>query len=123
MARLFKATPTSPELMAGQVSEGPPVIVKGQVVAATTPLASFTWSMKVPLAVGVPVIAPVEVLRVRPAGRVPVDSEKVKGAVPPVTVMAGLLNAMPTSPELTAGQVSEGAAAMVKGQQIGRAHV
>ncbi len=85
--------------------DGPVTIVKGQVVVATTPLASFTWSVKVPGAVGVPVMAPVLVFSVRPLGSVPV-TEKVYGAVPPLTTGAGLFSATPTSPELTAGQVS-----------------
>jgi hypothetical protein len=38
------------------------------------------------VAVGVPVIAPVEVLRVSPAGSVPLVSDQVKGVVPPVAV-------------------------------------
>jgi hypothetical protein len=42
MAGLFTATPTWKELEDGQVSEGGPVIVTGQLTAATTPLASFT---------------------------------------------------------------------------------
>ena len=77
MAGLFNAAPTSPELTAGHVSEGPPVIVNGHGLAAATPLASFTPMLKAPLVVGVPVIAPVEALSVRPAGRVPVATEKV----------------------------------------------
>src|ERR1017187_5709351 len=116
MAGLVNATPTSPELTAEQASEGPATIVKGQVPVATTPLASVTLMVKVPAAVGVPVMAPVVALSVKPAGRVPVATEKVNGAVPPETVMAGLLNATPTSPELTAEQVSDGAALIVKGQ-------
>jgi hypothetical protein len=51
--------------------------VKGQVTAAATPWASFTWMVNVPVALGVPVMAPVEVFRVRPAGSVPLASEKV----------------------------------------------
>lgn len=42
-----------------------------QVVVPTLPRESVTWNEKVPLAVGVPVTAPVEVFRVRPAGSVP----------------------------------------------------
>jgi hypothetical protein len=34
------------------------------------PFESVTWILNVPEAVGVPVIAPVEVFNVRPAGRV-----------------------------------------------------
>ena len=113
IAGLLNATPTVPELVAGQLSEGPLVMVKGQVLAAATPLASFTWTVKLPLAVGVPLMAPVVVFSVRPAGRVPLDTEKVYGETPPVTVMAGLLKAAPTSPEVVAGQLSEGPPEMV----------
>jgi hypothetical protein len=62
--------------------------------------------LNVPDAVGVPVMAPVEVFRVKPAGNVP-TTENVYGLTPPLTVIAGLLNATPTSPVLapTAGQV------------------
>src|ERR1700735_3542842 len=89
-------------------------MVKGQVVAADAPLASLTWSVNVPEAVGVPLIAPVLVFSVRPLGRVPV-TEKVYGAIPPLTPGAGLFRATPTAPELTVGQVSITALAMVKG--------
>lgn len=51
--------------------------VKGQLTAAATPWRSFTWMVKVPVALGVPVMAPVEVFSVRPAGSVPLASEKV----------------------------------------------
>jgi hypothetical protein len=72
-----------------------------------------------PLAVGVPVIAPVVLSRVRPAGKLPaVTTENVNGAVPPVTVIAGLLIAAPTSPELTAGQLSTGTVATVNVQVV-----
>ena len=36
---------------------------------------------------GVPVIAPVPVLRLRPVGRVPVETPKVIAPVPPVSLM------------------------------------
>jgi hypothetical protein len=69
-------------------------------------LESVTVTDQVPAAVGVPVIAPVVMLRVNPAGRVP-TIEKVKGAVPPLTLIAGLLNGVPTAPEVpVAGQVT-----------------
>jgi hypothetical protein len=42
-----------------------------------------------PAAVGVPLITPAEE-RVRPGGRTPLESEKVKGAVPPVAVSVWL---------------------------------
>jgi hypothetical protein len=53
------------------------VTVKGQVTAATTPLESLTWTLNVPEALGVPVMAPFELFRVRPAGSVPLASENV----------------------------------------------
>ena len=119
-AGLFSGTPTSPELTAGQVSTTALAMVKGHMVVAATPLESFSWSVKVPEAVGVPVMAPVLVFSVRPLGRVPV-TEKVYGALPPLTTGAGLFSATPTSPELTAGQVRAGGGAMVKGQVVGDA--
>ena len=76
-AGLLKGTPTSPELTAEQVIVGGGTMVKGQVVPATIPLASFTWMVNVPLAVGVPVIAPVKGFSVRPMGSVPVATENV----------------------------------------------
>jgi hypothetical protein len=74
----FKATPTSPEFVDEQVTLGAATIVYRQVVATTTPFESVTWILKVPGAVGVPVMAPVEAFSVRPAGSVlPGASEKV----------------------------------------------
>ena len=49
-----------------------------------------------PAAVGVPLITPAEE-RVRPGGREPLETEKVKGPVPPVTVSVWL-KAAPTVP-------------------------
>jgi hypothetical protein len=116
IAGLLNATPTSPEVTAEQATDGAATMVKGQVPAAATPLASVTLIVNAPLEVGVPVIAPVVEFRLRPAGSVPVATENVYGAVPPVTVIAGLLNASPTSPELTVEQVTVGGGTMVKGQ-------
>lgn len=58
-----------------RLTAGP--IVKGQVTAAATPLTSFTWIVNVPVALGVPVMAPFKVFSVRPAGSMPLASEKV----------------------------------------------
>src|SRR5690348_1502013 len=59
-APLLNGTPTSPVVPeARHVSEGGGVIEYGQVVVAATPLASVTWILKLPAAVGVPVMAPV----------------------------------------------------------------
>src|ERR1039458_4934099 len=82
-------------------------MVIAQVPVPTTPLASVTLIVKVPAAVGVPVTAPVEVFRVRPAGNVPLPIENVYGAVPPVTVVGPLLNGTPTAPVLVPEQVTE----------------
>ena len=90
-------------------------MVKEQVPVAETPLASVTLMVNVPPAVGVPVIAPVEGFRVKPLGSVPVATENVYGATPPVTVIAGLLNTTPTSPTPIAEHVTEGGGTMVKG--------
>ena len=66
---------TSPELTDGQLIVGPLIMVKGQLLADTTPLASVTWMVKVPAAVGVPVMAPDDAFSVSPAGSVPADKE------------------------------------------------
>jgi hypothetical protein len=49
------------------------------LVKAVPPVESVTFAvkLKVPAVVGVPVIAPVELFRVRPAGREPAEMEKV----------------------------------------------
>ncbi len=51
------------------------------------PLLSTTLIVKskVPAADGVPVIAPVVVFRLKPAGREPAETEKVYGETPPLT--------------------------------------
>ena len=80
-ATMVKVTVQVPEAfgpkLAGQVNEGPLTIVNGQVPVAAIPFESFTWIVNVPVAVGVPVIAPVAVFSVRPAGSVPVATENV----------------------------------------------
>lgn len=73
----LKAAFTSPELTDGQLMMGALVMVNGQLLAETVPLASITWIVKVPGAVGVPVMAPDEVFSVRPTGSVPLATEKV----------------------------------------------
>jgi hypothetical protein len=116
MLGLFTAEPAVNELIPGHVSVGPAATAKAQLGVAVTPLESVAWMVKEPLAVGVPVMAPVEALSVRPAGRVdPLATVKVKGPTPPAGTIAELLKAAPTSP-LTAGQGTVGAAAMVKAQ-------
>jgi hypothetical protein len=76
-AGLLKGTLISPVVAAGQVIAGPAEIVIEQVAVAVTWLASFTWTVNAPVAVGVPVMAPVEALSDRPAGSAPVATEKV----------------------------------------------
>jgi hypothetical protein len=115
IAPLLKATPTSPLVTEEQLSVGPAMMVIAQVPVAETPLASTTLIVKLPAAVGVPVTAPVEAFSVRPAGSVP-TTEKVYGEVPPVTVIAPLLKATPTSPLVTEEQLSVGPAMIVIAQ-------
>ena len=67
---LLTGTPTSPVFVAEQVMEIEGVIVITHPVAVP-PSESVTLIEKLPEAVGVPVTAPVEVFRVRPAGSVP----------------------------------------------------
>ena len=61
-------------------------------VACTPGVESVTLTVKEkgPAEVGVPVIAPVVVFRVRPAGSAPEPMANVYGAVPPVTTIAEL---------------------------------
>lgn len=82
----------------------------GVLLVATTPLASVTSTENAPAVVGVPAIAPIGYW-VKPAGRVP-TTVKVNGAVPPVTLMAGLLKAVPTTPVLALEQFTMGAGAV-----------
>src|ERR1700689_1169080 len=119
IAPLLNGAPTSPVVpVAEQVTCGPEIIVYGQVVVAVTPFASVTWMEKEPAAAGVPVTAPVAVFSVRPAGNVP-TTENVYGAVPPVTVIAPLLNGAPTSPVVpVAEQVTCGPEIIVIGQVV-----
>ena len=68
---------TSPDGGAAKFSAGPAMMVSVVALVSAWPLASVTLMVKVPAAVGVPEMAPVEGFRVRPAGRVPVATEKV----------------------------------------------
>jgi hypothetical protein len=117
MAGLLNGTPTSPVPTAEQVTVGGDTIVNGQVVEARTPLASETWTVNVPAAVGVPVMAPFDGFSVRPIGSVP-TTVYVYGATPPLTVIAPLLNGTPTSPEVTAAQVTVGTPTIVYGHVV-----
>jgi hypothetical protein len=49
-----------------------------------------TVKLAVPVPVGVPLITPVDGLRVRPAGRLPAIIDQEYGALPPVAVMGEL---------------------------------
>ena len=64
------ATPTSPVLVAEQVTCSGRLMVIAQPVPVV-PSESVTLIVNDPAAVGVPVIAPVEVFRVKPTGSVP----------------------------------------------------
>ncbi len=66
----LNATPTSPTVVAAQVAERGALMVRMQEVLVA-PFASVTFTLKLPLAVGVPVISPVAAFSVRPAGSVP----------------------------------------------------
>jgi hypothetical protein len=61
---------TSPVVTDAQVTESGVLMVIAQP-ELVAPLASVTFTVNVPEAVGVPVIAPLLVFRLRPAGNVP----------------------------------------------------
>jgi hypothetical protein len=67
---LLKGRFTTPDVVAGQGSDSGPLIANAQLVAVF-PVASLTWTLKLPETVGVPVMAPVEGFSVSPAGSVP----------------------------------------------------
>src|SRR5271166_2541593 len=102
---LLNGTPTSPVLLAAQVTDRGGLMAIMQAVP-TPPKESVTCTVKAPGAVGVPVTSPVEGFRVSPAGSGPLPIEKVYGAVPPVTVIAPLSKGTPTVPVFTAAQVT-----------------
>src|SRR5882672_2002761 len=62
--------------------------VRENALVVTTLAESVSWIVKslVPYAVGVPVMAPLEALSVRPAGSVPTDTAHAYGVAPPVPV-------------------------------------
>jgi hypothetical protein len=60
------------------------VIDSAFVAEAPTLSATFAVKLDVPVAVGVPVIAPLEATIDSPAGRLPEDIDQARGAVPPV---------------------------------------
>jgi len=67
---------------------------------------AVTAKLKPPLAVGVPVIAPVAALRARPPGSAPEATDQVIGATPPVTEQVKVVIAKPTSMPLVGTQVA-----------------
>ena len=67
---LLNATPTSPTVVVPQVTDSAGLMVMLQDVLLA-PFASVTFTVNVPDAVAVPVIAPVLVFRLSPAGSVP----------------------------------------------------
>lgn len=84
---------------------------------AELPTESTTLAVREPeppltLAVGLPVIAPVVLFSVKPAGSLPDVKENVYGALPPVADSESL-NAVPTVP-LTLGNVSAKACTTVR---------
>jgi hypothetical protein len=60
------------------------------VAEAPTVSATLAVKLEVPVAVGVPVIAPEDVVRVRPAGRLPDEIDHVREPVPPVAAIVWL---------------------------------
>jgi hypothetical protein len=108
--------PTGPELVAGQVSVTMAAMLTEQPLVAVVPVPSFTWTLKLPAARGVPLMAPVEGLIVRPFGRVP-TTEYVYVGLPPVA-WNWLLNGAPTSPVMFPGQGSKSALEIVNVQLV-----
>ena len=58
------------------------IVMDGVITGAPTPLLALTVKVKLPGAVGVPDRTPVEKLRVRPGGSVPVLTAKTGAGVP-----------------------------------------
>jgi hypothetical protein len=63
--------------------------VKLKVADAVIPFASLTWivKLKLPAAVGVPLIAPDAEFKFKPEGQEPLVKEKLYGVVPPAAAM------------------------------------
>ena len=62
------------------------VIINGLVAVAPILSVTMIVKLKVPAVVGVPAIAPVDGVRVSPAGSKPVESDQVYGTAPPIAV-------------------------------------
>jgi hypothetical protein len=75
------------------------LIVMGQakVFGGTFESETVTVNDETPGVVGVPVTAPVELLSVKPAGKVPLETVHVRGATPPFTTTDDLYES-PTMP-------------------------
>ena len=69
-------------MMVGAVVAAVMVMVLLWVALGNVPLAACMVKVKVPATVGVPLRTPVELLRVRPLGSVPVVTVQVMGVVP-----------------------------------------
>ena len=96
---LLNAVPTVPEAVCDAVMSGTPsVIVKATLLAALPPPpVAVKLAVNEPFAVGVPVIAPVVVLRDRPAGN-PVTLQDVAGRSSASSRVGVCVNATPTLP-------------------------
>ena len=108
----LNGTPTSPIVTDEHVALSAGAIVITHPLDET-PLASVTFTLKVPDAVGVPVTAPFDGFSVRPAGNVPLIEYVYGAAVPPVTIIAVPLNGTPTSPIVTDEHTALSAGAIV----------
>jgi hypothetical protein len=71
---LSNGTPTSPVLIAAQITESGPLMAIEQLVLEL-PTASVTFTVKLPAAVGVPVTSPVVAFSASPGGSVPLPIE------------------------------------------------
>lgn len=82
--------PTTPfgRVVGVMASGGPIVMLAGQVAVSAGDSESTTCRTKfdAPVALGVPVMAPVDALKESPAGNEPDESDQAYGAVPPVKV-------------------------------------
>jgi hypothetical protein len=116
---VLNGTLTSPVVTVGQGSNSAALMVNVQLVAVA-PVASITLMVKLPDAVGVPLTRPVP-LSIRP-DKLPVPTEYVKGATPPVGDN-WLLKAVPTSAVVTLGHGSASALLIVNVQLVAVAPV
>lgn len=90
----------------------PPVLTtidSAFVPEALSVSVAFAVKLEVPAVVGVPVMAPVDELRLKPAGRLPDSSDHASAPVPPVAIIVWLY-AVPTVPPGRLDVVIEGVA-------------